>query len=62
MEITTVELEELTRISFRKNKDRYLSKSVVQKAMEDTGFVIIAGKGRGNPDRFLQTSTMAEVA
>ncbi|MDA9441641.1 hypothetical protein XH98_21650 [Bradyrhizobium sp. CCBAU 51745] len=52
MEITTTDLERLTGISFQKNKNRYLSNPLVQKAMNDTGFGFVVGKGRGNPGRF----------
>jgi hypothetical protein len=59
LEITTVELERLTGISFQKNKNRYLSNPVVQKAMEDTSFTFVAGKGRGNPGRFVRELSLA---
>jgi hypothetical protein len=62
LEITTVELERLTGISFQKNKSRYLDKTVVQTAMQDTGFTFVAGKGRGNPGRFVRISALAKAA
>ncbi|MCK1485923.1 DEAD/DEAH box helicase family protein [Bradyrhizobium sp. 193] len=62
LEITTIELDKLTGISFRKNKDRYLSNPVVQNAMEDTAFTFLAGKGRGNPGRFIRAADVAKAA
>jgi hypothetical protein len=62
LEITTVELERLTGISFQKNKARYLSSPVVQKAMDDTGLTFVAGKGRGNPGRLVRTSFVPKAA
>ena len=62
LEITTVMLERLTGISFQKNKARYLSNPVVQKAMDDTSFTFVAGKGRGNPGRLVRTSSVPKAA
>ncbi|MBR0907391.1 DEAD/DEAH box helicase family protein [Bradyrhizobium liaoningense] len=59
LEITTVELASLTRISFQKNKSRYLSNPLIKKAMKDTGFTFVAGKGRGNPGRFVRNTSLA---
>jgi hypothetical protein len=58
-EITTVELQWLTGISFQKNKVRYLSEPVVQRAMEDTKFTFQPGRGRGNPGRFVRMLSLA---
>jgi len=57
-EITTVELHKLTGVSFQKNKRRYLSNPIVQKAMEDTGFIFLDGGGRGNPGKFISSSAL----
>jgi hypothetical protein len=62
LEITTVMLERLTGISFQKNKARYLSSPIVQKAMDDTGFTFVAGKGRGKPGRLVRTSSVPKAA
>lgn len=59
--MTTVELERLTGISFRKNKSRYLSNPVVQKATEDTNFTFVAEMGRGNPGRFVRCPQFAKA-
>ncbi|MEZ2142648.1 hypothetical protein AAE026_10090 [Bradyrhizobium sp. DN5] len=59
LEITTVELKKLTGISFQNNKLRYLSNPLVVKAMEDTAFTFVAGKGRGNPGRFVRNASLA---
>lgn len=61
VEITTVELEKLTGISFQKNKRRYLSNHLVEKAMEETAFTFVAGKGRGNPGRFVRCSQLPKA-
>ncbi|WP_051380390.1 DEAD/DEAH box helicase family protein [Bradyrhizobium sp. WSM1743] len=58
-EITTIELERLTGISFQKNKSRYLSNPLIRKAMKDTGFTFVVGKGRGNPGRFVRNDSLA---
>jgi hypothetical protein len=55
-------LERLTGISFQKNKARYLSNPVVQKAMDDTSFTFVARKGRGNPGRLVRTSSVPKAA
>lgn len=57
-EITTIELERLTGISFQKNKSRYLSNPLIKKAMKDTSFTFVAGKGRGNPGRFVRNASL----
>ncbi|MCK1694585.1 DEAD/DEAH box helicase family protein [Bradyrhizobium sp. 144] len=61
LEITTIELERLTGISFQKNKSRYLSNPLIQKAMKDTGFTFVTGKGRGNPGRFVRCPQLAKA-
>jgi hypothetical protein len=53
-EITTVELQKLTGVSFQKNKARYLSDPLVRKVMQNTGFTFHAGRGRGNPGRLVR--------
>lgn len=58
-QITTVDLKNSTGISFQKNKKRYLSMPIVQKAMEDNGWTFVSGKGRGNPSRFVRSMSKA---
>jgi hypothetical protein len=62
LEITTVELEELTGISFSKNGKRYRENVVFQQALQETGFRFEAGKGRGNPGRFVRLDGLATAA
>ncbi len=56
--VTTLELQKLTGVSLQKNKSRYLSNPVVQRAMKDTGFRFEAGLGRGKPGRFVRTGIL----
>ncbi|MEK9285689.1 DEAD/DEAH box helicase family protein [Bradyrhizobium sp. ISRA442] len=61
-EITTIELQRLTGVSFQKNKRRYLEDALVQRAMQDTGFSFQAGGGRGNPGRFVRGGVVKQAA
>lgn len=53
-QITAPEVQQLTGASFQKNKGRYLSDAVVMAAMRDTGFIFVAGGGRGKQGRFVR--------
>ena len=49
--ITSLELEEATGVTLNNSK-RILTNPLVRQAMDDGGWVYIAGRGRGNPSRF----------
>jgi len=53
-QITATEVQQLTGVSFQKNKARYLSDTSVKVAMQDNGFAFIAGGGRGKQGRFVR--------
>jgi len=61
-EVTTVEVKMLTGVCLQKNKSRYLSDLIVQKAMQDTGFTFLAGRGRGNPGKFVRNAMVKMAA
>jgi hypothetical protein len=57
--ITSLELEEVTGVTLNNSK-RILTNLLVQQAMDEGGWVYIAGRGRGNPSRFERVRSIAQ--